>query len=470
MKAAIYTRISRDRAGAGLGVERQEQECRDLAERRNLDVIEVYSDNDISAFAGKHRPGYEAMLDGIRAGRFDVLVCWHTDRLTRSVRELEDLIDVLGPRDIPVLAVRSGDDDLTTANGRAMARQRGVWSRLESEQKAERIRSAKRQAAAKGAYRGGQRPFGYEKDGVTVRDSEADAIRQAARDLLDGRSLGALAREWNAAGLTTARGRPWDKVKMRELLLRARLAGLIESKGEIVGPAQWEPLIPEETWRAVVALLRDPSRLTHGGGRPEAKWLLSGIAKCGFPVGDGICGARCIAAVGRQEARWYKCSKSVAHVGRNLVPTDDLVLRTIAERLSRPDAADMLARHEDMSHVDAARERAQVLRARQDDLAVAFAEGTMTARQVGVATAKLKADLAAAEAILTAAADRSALGWLAAAEDPAEAFLNATLDRQRAIIDALVRITILPAPKGRPKGWTRARPIVDPKYVDIQFK
>ena len=49
LAAAIYARISRDREGAGLGVERQEADCRALAERLGWDVVAVYVDNDISA-------------------------------------------------------------------------------------------------------------------------------------------------------------------------------------------------------------------------------------------------------------------------------------------------------------------------------------------------------------------------------------------------------------------------------------
>ena len=48
-KAAIYVRISRDREGAGLGVQRQEQDCRELAERLGWHVVGVYPDNDVSA-------------------------------------------------------------------------------------------------------------------------------------------------------------------------------------------------------------------------------------------------------------------------------------------------------------------------------------------------------------------------------------------------------------------------------------
>ena len=60
MQAAIYTRISKDREGAGLGVERQRADCQELAGRLRWTVVEVFSDNDISAYSGRTRPGYQA--------------------------------------------------------------------------------------------------------------------------------------------------------------------------------------------------------------------------------------------------------------------------------------------------------------------------------------------------------------------------------------------------------------------------
>jgi DNA invertase Pin-like site-specific DNA recombinase len=62
-----------DRTGEALAVARQEQECRALAERLGLEVVAVYSDNDISATSGKVRPGFETMLDA----KPEAIVAWH---------------------------------------------------------------------------------------------------------------------------------------------------------------------------------------------------------------------------------------------------------------------------------------------------------------------------------------------------------------------------------------------------------
>src|SRR5215207_9816124 len=90
-RAGLYVRISQDRTGDGAGVRRQENDCGDVAERHGWEIINIYRDNDRSAFNGKARPAFEHLVADLRAGRIDAVVTWHPDRLTRSPRELEDL-------------------------------------------------------------------------------------------------------------------------------------------------------------------------------------------------------------------------------------------------------------------------------------------------------------------------------------------------------------------------------------------
>jgi site-specific DNA recombinase len=106
--AGIYVRISQDRAGAGLGVERQEQECRALAKRLGWIVVEVYSDNDLSAFSGRRRPDYERMLADIEAGTISAVIAWHPDRLHRRAAELERYITVCDKQGVENQTVTAG--------------------------------------------------------------------------------------------------------------------------------------------------------------------------------------------------------------------------------------------------------------------------------------------------------------------------------------------------------------------------
>lgn len=77
-------RISQDRAGAGLGIARQEQDCRALGERKGWRVAGIYADNGVSAYARKPCPEWTRLAADIRAGLVTAVACWHVDRLTRS--------------------------------------------------------------------------------------------------------------------------------------------------------------------------------------------------------------------------------------------------------------------------------------------------------------------------------------------------------------------------------------------------
>src|SRR5437660_557863 len=122
MTTAIYVRISDDREGRGLGVERQLSDCRRLAEG-SADVRE-FNDNDISAsrFTQKKRPAYSEMLKLIKDGQISTIVCWRSDRLYRRPRELEDLIDLVENQYLTIRTVTAGEVDFSTSAGRTQAR------------------------------------------------------------------------------------------------------------------------------------------------------------------------------------------------------------------------------------------------------------------------------------------------------------------------------------------------------------
>jgi site-specific DNA recombinase len=263
------------------GVANQLADLEKRAEARGWRVTHRLSDNDIGVTrkdptaAGKYRPGSEEALRLVDAHVVDVVLCWKWDRFIREPMDLEYLIprfDKAGVR----FAEADGIIDLGTDSGRLAARILVAVAKAEQERKAERQKLANEAAAVQGKPRlGTPRPFGYRDDHVTAHPHEGPAVAQACQALLGGGIISGIMREWTAAGLHPAQAKTsrWTRQSIRVILLNPRIAGLSVYRGEIVGQGEWEPLVAEETWRAVRGLLEDPARKPpRGCGRCWADW------------------------------------------------------------------------------------------------------------------------------------------------------------------------------------------------------
>jgi site-specific DNA recombinase len=469
-RALIYARISEDRTGAGVKVEDQEADCRDLADRLGLDVVEVFTDNDLTAHKGskryRTRPGYNDLLTAIRTGQGDVVLALHTDRLHRDVAELLEYIRACQDRDVPTRTVRAGDMDLSNATGRAVALTAAVWASAEVERAKERMRAARIHKTARGQWTGGRRTYGYAATGRSVVDEEAEVIRWAAGQVLAGVSLRAIAHDLNRRGVATSTGGRWVPEVLGRLLQRPRLAGLVVHKGIIVGTAEWPAILDEDTWRGVCAVLGDPARKSTTD--TARKWLLSGLALC------GVCGiaVRSTSAPGKaaggQTLSAYMC-RSGGHVFRNAVEVDDYIEAVIIERLSRPDASELLV-PDQTADTSGLHLRDTALRARLDELGRLYGEGTIDAAQLAQATAAIRHQREEVTDQLAAASRGSVLAGVADALDPEVVWQGLDLSRKRAIVDVLIEVVILAAKPGQRRGRQQGESQFDPDSVRITWR
>ena len=437
---AVYCRISLDRSGDGLGVERQEQLCRKLADDRGWPVAEVYVDNDRSAFSGKPRPAYARMLADIEAGERDGVICVDLDRLTRRPSELEDFMD-LADRCGIALANVSGDTDLSSSDGRFKARIMGAVARQESERKGERIHREAEQAAQRGVPRGSRRPFGYEADRITLRDEEAALIREAVNRVLAGETVAAVARAWNARGIPTPQraAHGWSAPTIAGVLRNPRIVGQRTYLGEVVADGIWPAIVDRDTFERVQAKIRRGSR----PGRAP-KRLLSAIARC------GRCGAPMWTStqkVGENRVARYACIKRPGAPGCGATtivaaPLDALVTEAVLHRLGTKAMARALTRKPQRPSVDT-----DLVRIERDleDLAGDFGAGRVTRREWLAARKPLEERLARARHTVDANNGTVALAAFRGA-NVRTAWAQLSIERQRAVLDALVdRVTVGPA-------------------------
>jgi site-specific DNA recombinase len=466
MRTALYTRISQDSTGERAGVTRQLEDCEALADRLGWEVVAPrYDDNDLSAFSGKTRPGFEAMLDAMKRGEFDAIICWHPDRLYRSMKDLERLIDIADERGVQLRTVNGGDLDLSNSTGKMIARILGSVSRQESEHKGERRRRANAQRATNGAWRAdGPRIFGYTQRGEPL-EPEAPAVSQAAADVLGGRSLRSIATDWNSRALLTARGKQWSNLTLRRMLMNPTYAGLRTYRGKVIGPGDWAALIDAETHHGLVAFLTDSSR------RPatsfERRHQGSGVYLC------GKCGHAMYATVPHGSDRiTYMCRRNF-HLARLGAPLDAYVEMVVLKYLRGTDIHLLL---QDGRKVDVGGLQTQraALQARADDLAAMFAEGAIDGSQLRRGTSELRTQLAGIDNQLAELARRNPVADLLDTGEAIEkrwAALSA--DMRGKIVNELMTVTVLPTPRGV-KGVTIDRDtgvrIINPQFVRIDWK
>ena len=433
MKTAVYLRQSLDRDQTQLAVERQREACLDLCKGKGWTDTVMYVDNDTSASTGRRRD-YTQMLADIEAGAIGAVVCYRLDRLHRQPRGLEHFID-LANRHRVALATVTGDTDLGTEEGRLIARIMGAVDRAEVEKKSARQKLANRQRAKNGKA-WVQRTFGY--DGDEIVEHEADAIRKACRDLLNGASLWSIATQWNSEGLKTAKGYTWTGGTVRQVLSRARNAGLQVYDGEIldgVSPT-WPAIVKREVWESVCKLLADPKR--HTGKSQGRKHLLTGIAICGVchkPMGTT---ARKTKGGNRVV---YQCKRlGCMKIVRDLEKTDKRVIDSITRRLAKPDAAVTLAK----PTVDTAalRDKIDVLRAQIAEAEHDYDDGQITAARMNARIDRVNEKLRPLEDKLLGAHMSRDVKDLAGKPDAAERFAKLPLDRRRGVIDTLATVTI----------------------------
>jgi site-specific DNA recombinase len=444
-RAGVYARISSDPSRDELGVRRQVKDCTELCARRGWVVVEQFVDDDRSAFNGKPRPAYQALLAALEAGQIDAVVAWHPDRLHRAPVELEHFIALVEAAGAEVATCTAGDIDLATPSGRMTARIVGAVARHESERRSARIRRKARETAENGTPNmGGQRrPYGYRADRLTVEPAEARVIQAAAGRLFAGESLRSIAAGLNQAGVPTVGGGPWDPRVLRTLLRSARMAGRREHRGQVVAEDAWPAIIDPDTHRRLRAVLDDPGRLTR---RTPRRYVLSGLVFCG----------RCNHPMGSRPRHGYRahvCTTSPARpaaCGRCQIKAADLEQRVVKacwDAADSPAVRAGLARVDDTPSADA--RELDALEARRLELPAMWARGELDRAQMQAALEAIDGRLAELRSAEAAAV--RAQGAAALVGDLRQRWESMTLEQQRAAVGALVaRVVIAPATvKGR---------------------
>ena len=215
--AGIYIRVStEDQAREGFSLGEQEEKLRQLCSFKDFQVYKVYQDRGISAKDMEHRPGFQQMMNDMRKGKINYIVAYKLDRVTRSVRDLEQLIDELKKYNCYLICERD-DVNTSTANGRFFVRMLTVLSQLEIEVVSERTKFGMN-GAIKAGHLPGKCPLGYYRDKdkvVKIDPITSGVVKRIFKMYLEGKSYYRISEIFNDEKVLYPRDKEWTEASIR---------------------------------------------------------------------------------------------------------------------------------------------------------------------------------------------------------------------------------------------------------------
>jgi DNA invertase Pin-like site-specific DNA recombinase len=367
------------------GITRQKEDITRKAEQLGVDLAEWYPENDTTAFKKRrihlpdgrsvwrvYRPEFRRMLRDYEDGKIDGIIFYDIDRLARQPRDLEDLIDLVEHYKRPVETV-TGNIDLRTSNGRAMARVLVAMANKSSEDTARRVARARLQIAQEGKatrFRGLHRRFGYTREGKVVAEEKA-VIREAMRKFMAGETWSGVVRYFVESGVSTTSGGRWLISTVQQILLSPSVAGIAVYNGSLREANQKgtkknfradpegialkdaagryiiagrEPILTVDEWKALVAEQDARKKGYTFSARGTRKYLLTGLLRCGRIREDGTVCNRSLIGVPQKYGSGkivlvYRCPQKVqggcGGTQRNMEKLDALIEDLLFAQITR---------------------------------------------------------------------------------------------------------------------------------------
>ena len=306
MRIATYTRISTDEAHQPYSLEAQATRLAAYAQsQEEWQIVRRFSDQ--ASGASLERPQLERMLAEAKAKRFDLLLVYRVDRLSRSVRGLAQLLEQL---DAAQVLFRSASEPFDTCSsaGRMMVQMLGVFAEFERSTIVERVIAGMERKAARGEWTGGAIPFGYRLDAerrhLEPEPCEAPVVveifeRYAKR--LEGST--SLARWLSERGQRTKQGQPFNPQAVFTILRNRVYLGEIFYRGEHY-PAPHPPLLEPDLFARAGEILKARGEEASLRRSNRSDYLLTGLLRC-VGCGKSYLGVSANSKSGRY--RYYVC-------------------------------------------------------------------------------------------------------------------------------------------------------------------
>ena len=277
-RCAIYTRVStEEQAREGYSLAAQEERLRSHAQNQGWVVYKVYIDNGYSA-GSKNRPALKKLLFDASLNRFNVGIVYKIDRLSRSLKDLIDIVAELNQFDV---SFKSCTEliDTTRPEGRLMFHQFGSFAQYERELIGQRTRFGMMRRLKQGLWNGIP-PYGYRivEGKLVVEPKEADLVKKIFRWYLQ-QNMGvvAISRELNSLGIKPRKAERWKGTRIHKMITNPLYAGFVRWGGEMAKGTH-EPIIEKDMFDSAQETLHQRN---HKSRQLRGPNYLNGIVKCG---------------------------------------------------------------------------------------------------------------------------------------------------------------------------------------------
>ncbi|KJJ85000.1 resolvase domain-containing protein [Candidatus Omnitrophus magneticus] len=328
----IYTRCSTDDQSNGdfTTLDAQAHHCKNMLDAFGYEVAAMGENGrvDDDGYSGKdlNRPGIEMILNSIQKTRkFDGIIFFRLDRLTRNPRDLYALIDLFKEKEIDFISVRENLDS-STAIGRIVIGIIGLLAAFERELTGERVKASAIARVRQGKWVGGFLPYGYRliNDGpplpngrqphkIVINEEVAPKLKMVWEMAADNKSLSEIGQELSRCGLKSCRGKDWRKQTLGAIIKSPFYKGYLQYENEL-HKGRHPAIVDDHLWEKAnkVLVAKLPG---HGFSRApkEYDYLLSGLLKC------GKCGSHFISISSRshtgQKFFYYVCGRAKQGLG-----------------------------------------------------------------------------------------------------------------------------------------------------------
>lgn len=308
--AGIYVRVSTERqVQEGYSISAQKENLTNFAKGHDFKVYDIYADEGISGKNIEGRPDVKRLIKDIKGGKIDVVLLQRFDRLTRSISDTQEFIDLFKEFNVDVWSISDGGIvDITSSNGRFMALLKGLFGQHERELTAERIKDAFGRKAREGyTLCCGCTPYGYRREKgnkvIIIKQDEAKVVRRIFKMYVEGATFTSIAKNLTAEGIPTKRAGQtisikrdgnvvdtktfvgvWSPKLIRLILSNPVYIGKVRygigRKDYYIGEGHHKPIISEKVWNKVQDKIKRIETKVHTN-RPKDDVYFCGTLVCG---------------------------------------------------------------------------------------------------------------------------------------------------------------------------------------------